>query len=558
MSITSKQGEVSTVVVLSVLAVIGAATFLNTTLNKQRVTTSTNAQTPTSCPFDSGQGVQLGETESNDNNNEPRWPISQHKKEYDFFSYFVPASLDEARSSNHPVISQEKYLTFADEPGGNVDSKMNGFMGKMFGFKPTRLSDAYFMKYRSSSDQGADTLVKGSAPALKVPVEAGDSIMMPDTGYSIGGGMEAMVVFADSDKITLHIGRHEYFVGSGQNNCNGGTCSGGYWIYLKGLCVDQQIVNKYNEVKGAQESAGANEDPIMLPMIEANRVIGKASGSTIDVLVRDNGPLISIHRPVYWQGVSEKNPGGNVDPTESASQPTATPSGGLNPTATPSATIKPTATPTPPAGSVCGYGGQRCCNPSDSGANVSCRDGSNCVSGQCTFPTAAPTQGTRNPTANPTDKPYKVDFRIEKGTNDYLVCGTIQNASRPYSFVVGVDIKNANTSTEVRKSVTFSFKDQNQVECLTIPHNICTDVGACNTRNTYEITYIVDGINSFTNELSETNNTLRTAQLGVGGVSVTPTPTPNQSNNGQPFMLQSETIMEVCNAEFTNAPCLRL
>lgn len=360
MNNSSRRGEISTLIVMGTLVVVGVATLLSVTLSKEQQTVETQAQTITTCPYDSGIPVQLGQTESDANNIEARWPISQHRHEYDFFSYFVPATFQEARDSKMSVYPKEQYLTYTEVPPGGMDSNLNGMMGSMFGYRPTKLADVYFMKYNSPELQGEDTLVKGISPGLKVPIVPGDPVTMPDTLYSIGGNMEAMVVFAAADRLTLHLGRHEYFVGSG-NNCNGKRCSGGIWLYIRGICVDSQILAKYNEVKAAQEAAQADKNPISLPMIEAGRVLGNATGDSVEVIMRDNGPLMSIHKPGFWEGVPIKDVSlGNptsvpthtptptkivptVTRTVSSSQPTPT----FTLTPTPSFTATPTPTAIP-------------------------------------------------------------------------------------------------------------------------------------------------------------------------------------------------------------------
>ncbi len=349
MNLHRRRGEISTYFILVMLALIGIAPFLNTVLNQQPQTLNTHAQ---ACTFDSGNDVPLGSTETNKNNMENRWPISSNKHEYDFFSYFQRATLAEAQTSKMPVIAQDAYLTMQNAPGGTTDEKVRGMLGKMFGYKPNKLTDAYFMKYKDSTLQGADTLVKGEAPALLVPINPGDPVKMPATDYDIGGGKEAMVVFAANDRITLHMSRAEYIRGSGENNCNGGPCSGGYWIYIRGICVDQQIVNKYNSIEAAQKSAGANKNTIQLPMIDPGRILGKAASTAVEVIVRDNGPLISIHKPFYWEGVPSKN--FDTPPTApiggSTNTPVPPPGATATPTnipATPTSTTSPLSTWTP-------------------------------------------------------------------------------------------------------------------------------------------------------------------------------------------------------------------
>ncbi len=372
-----QKGEASTLIMAGLIALVAAATLLTTSLNQSPQKTSTQASGP-SCSYNSGQSVPLGQTESNASNTENRWPISQHRHEYDILGpgYFTLRSNTDSGILN---------LTKTDS--GAVDSKMNSFMGSMFGYKPKELVGALDVAYGGSIPQGNDTPVKGNAPVLQIPTEPGGEVKVPQTGYDIGGGYEAMVVFAEADRVTLHIGLHEYFVGSGNNNCNGGKCSGGYWIYVKDICVDEQILTAYNSVKGAQEAAGADKNPIRLPMVRPGQVLGKATGTSVVVGVRDNGPFISTFKPVYWQGVPERtfNPGSQPTPTTAQSTPG------------PTATKTPTPTPTPP----CTPGKIRCTN-----TNTCVTAEVECDSIPTNTPTPTPTHTlTPTPTSLPTAIP---------------------------------------------------------------------------------------------------------------------------------------------------------
>ncbi len=349
------KGEVGTLVVVVFLVLIVASTLVTTTLNQSEMDQRSEASHSNTCPFNSGVEIPLGQTESNTSNMENRWPIKDNRHEYDILGkdYFLLVD------NNY----DPKILDLSYEDGGNVDAKMNGFMGSMFRYKPNKVQ-AYGVKY-NSVNKGNDTDIKGNAPVLTIPTDIGADVKVPATGYDIGGGYEAMVVFAESDRVTLHIGRHEYFVGSDENNCNGGRCSGGYWIYVKGICVDQKILDAYNNVKSIQEQANADKNPIQLPMVKPGHTLGKAIGNSVTVGVRDNGPFISTSKPIYWTGVDEKN--FNVSPTSTATNtPTAasvnvtpaatltTPTTTTTPTTptTPTTTLKPTSTATTPAATL--------------------------------------------------------------------------------------------------------------------------------------------------------------------------------------------------------------
>lgn len=275
------------------------------------------------CTYRAGSTLSTGQTETNPANAEPRWPIKDPKYtgEYDVFnnSYFTLEPNTDTKYRGY----------FTD--GGEPDDKMTGFLGSMFGYKPKNFIDAYNMKYADPLLRGNDPKeIKGDHPALAVPVPSDQVVVMAKTAYDIGGG-EAMVVFADANRIALHIGRHEYFVGTRQ--CLGGPCSGGYWIYLTDICVNQNILDAYNSVKAAQWAANADLNPIQLPIVPEGYPLGRATGSKVTVAVRDNGPFILMNREKYWQGYQEVDFGaGGVPPTGTqAPQPTQPPPTGPTP-----------------------------------------------------------------------------------------------------------------------------------------------------------------------------------------------------------------------------------
>ena len=318
------------------------------------------------CSYRAGGSIQTGQTETNPQNANPRWPISDphYRGEYDVLNsqYFI----------QQPNMDPQ-YRGYFDD-GGHTDGNVTGMLGSMFGYRPNAFSAAYDMKYQDPIGQGIrgndPSDIKGNYPILQIPVPANKEVLVARTGYDIGGG-EAMVVFASADRVVLHIGRHEYFAGTGQ--CLNGPCSGGYWIYLSDVCVNDNIVDSYNSVKAAQEAAGPNLNPIQLPIVPEGYPLGRATGSSVKVALRDNGPFILMNKPFLWQGYPEQNfgtptntpaPNATVTPTPNPLIPTNTPAAGTptntpipgTPTSTPTVTLTlppdTTATPTPSGGAT--------------------------------------------------------------------------------------------------------------------------------------------------------------------------------------------------------------
>ncbi|MBP9690690.1 hypothetical protein KBD81_01275 [Candidatus Woesebacteria bacterium] len=417
----NNRGEVATLVVVGLLVLVGVATFLTTTLNQDRKTTSTRASD--SCTYDSGASIPLGQTETDASNAENRVPISSNRYYYDTLGDM---------SAFRKVDNQE--VLGMPAGSGKTDANVQNMMSKMFSYKPSKLTAAYLPPSEN------DNYI------LEIPVDNSTTITMPSLGaYNIGGGYVAMVTFAADDRVTLHVGRHEYFTGT--KTCkNGETCSGGYWIYIKGLCVDKQIVNAYNGVKSAQEAAGADLNPIQLPMIRPGHILGKANSSSVFVGVRDNGQFISIHRDFYWGSapIKDISSGGSTNPTSPAGQ---------------------TATPTPKPGITCGQPGLQCCtpqNPDTASVGAACVTGSVCVGGECVAHTPTPTPPTTQSTPTITPTPTKAPAQC----NNVAIDGAVikYNDENKISFFRVTH----NTSDNYGPKVTFASQNGNKASTIHI------------------------------------------------------------------------------------------
>lgn len=170
---------------------------------------------------------------------------------------------------------------------GQKDNKLP-IIGTIFGYKP---SNANYYEVLENNN-AVLTGTTWTQYLLGVPTEIGAEIKAPQTGYDIGGGKIGLVVYATPDQVTIHIGRHEYLTG------NGVAESGGYWIYLKGLCVNSEIVSKYKANAGSRTQ---------LPELSKGELLGYATGTEVLLAVRDNGPFQDILGAEWWGGVSNKD-----------------------------------------------------------------------------------------------------------------------------------------------------------------------------------------------------------------------------------------------------------
>jgi hypothetical protein len=110
----------------------------------------------------------------------------------------------------------------------------------------------------------------------------GEPLRVPDSGYSIGSGYEALVLYAAPDRITLKYTRTDNVVH-------------GYTLHLEGLCVDPPLLDLYR----SWNAAGRGQ----LPALQSGQALGRAAGNTVGVAIRDSGAFMDPRsRKDWWRG----------------------------------------------------------------------------------------------------------------------------------------------------------------------------------------------------------------------------------------------------------------
>jgi hypothetical protein len=157
-----------------------------------------------------------------------------------------------------------------------------------------------------------------------------DNIRMPFSQYDIQGGYGGIVIYAAPDSVTLKYTREDNVVK-------------GYTIHILNFSVDAGLLSAYRTAN----NNGRNN----LPAVKPCQIIGKASGSEINVAIRDIGSFLDPRSAEDWWGVVKPttppvtatpttNPLATVTPTTA---PSVTPGG---PTLTIVPTVIPTVAPT--------------------------------------------------------------------------------------------------------------------------------------------------------------------------------------------------------------------
>ena len=109
----------------------------------------------------------------------------------------------------------------------------------------------------------------------------GNAILVPDSGYALGKGIEILVLFATDSSVTLKYTCEDDMVW-------------GYGIHLMNFQVDPELVAFYNQL----DQAGR----VSLPALDAGMRIGQGKGEIL-VSVRDTGSFMDPRwENDWWQG----------------------------------------------------------------------------------------------------------------------------------------------------------------------------------------------------------------------------------------------------------------
>lgn len=150
-------------------------------------------------------------------------------------------------------------------------------------FSPDRIP-TFVQNYQVNGWDWAKNMANGPIPNSPVTLigfgtTIGEPIELAKSGYDIGEGFGARVLYADSDSITLKY--------TGEDNV-----IYGYTIHIVGVCVEPSLLALYQ----TDDAAGRSE----LPALDANQPLGRAREATILVAIRDTGSFMDPRSEKDW------------------------------------------------------------------------------------------------------------------------------------------------------------------------------------------------------------------------------------------------------------------
>jgi len=124
-----------------------------------------------------------------------------------------------------------------------------------------------------------------SSPAVtlaRLATTPGEIISLPASGYQIGSGYQALLLYASAERLTLKYTRDDNVVH-------------GYTLHLENLCVEPGLLSLYQSLYAAGRSS--------LPALRGGQALGRAREAAIGVAIRDNGTFLDPRsRKDWWQG----------------------------------------------------------------------------------------------------------------------------------------------------------------------------------------------------------------------------------------------------------------
>ena len=150
--------------------------------------------------------------------------------------------------------------------------------------------------YGPSPDPGerADPIANPPVTALGLGTTHGESLYVPDSGYDIGGGKEAIVIYADEDTVALRYAREDT-VGGPPRDYVPGNGGPGYVVHVDGICTDPNLLALYKSLDDPDGPryvyVPVDERPYeyALPNLAAGKPIGVSRTDEVVVAVVDTG-----------------------------------------------------------------------------------------------------------------------------------------------------------------------------------------------------------------------------------------------------------------------------
>lgn len=117
---------------------------------------------------------------------------------------------------------------------------------------------------------------------LGLATNPGEILRLPRSSYYLAKDYQALVIYADPDRLTLNFTREAHPIR-------------GYTLYLEGIAVDSGLLGLYQGLNAAGRA--------QLPAIRPGQGLARARGSEVKIAIRDAGGFMDPRsRKDWWRG----------------------------------------------------------------------------------------------------------------------------------------------------------------------------------------------------------------------------------------------------------------
>jgi hypothetical protein len=129
------------------------------------------------------------------------------------------------------------------------------------------------------NNRRGDLLTDWPVTLVGMSTTPGATVHVPDSGYNIGLGYDALVLYASTERITLKYTRDDNVVE-------------GYTVHIEGVCVEPSLLALYESWNAADREE--------LPALRGGQALGRARGDEIKVAIRDTGSFMDPRSSRDW------------------------------------------------------------------------------------------------------------------------------------------------------------------------------------------------------------------------------------------------------------------
>ena len=166
---------------------------------------------------------------------------------------------------------------------GNTDSRAPQLPGLFSDNRTPRFtSAARVYNWDWGANRRGGLITTWPVTLLGMAATSGEVIRLPDSGYDIGSGYDALVLYATETRLTIKYTREDNVVR-------------GYTLHLENVCTEPSLLALYRQLNAQGRRT--------LPALRPGQPLGRATSSQILAAIRDTGNFMDPRsRKDWWRG----------------------------------------------------------------------------------------------------------------------------------------------------------------------------------------------------------------------------------------------------------------